>query len=70
MSKSAERKLTRALTGIASLSVVAGFALDAVAQDKIQADVFIGPTPIYDSIQMAESQGFLDLTSSSILLGE
>jgi ABC-type nitrate/sulfonate/bicarbonate transport system substrate-binding protein len=60
MSKSAERKLTRALTGIASLSVVAGFALDVVAQDKIQADVFIGPTPIYDSIQMAESQGFLD----------
>ncbi len=31
-----------------------------MAQDKMQANVFIGPTPIYDSIQMAERQGYLD----------
>jgi len=30
-----------------------------MAQDKLKTTVFIGPAPLYDSIQMAESQGYL-----------
>ena len=38
-----------------SLALAAGTA----AQQSPKVNVFIGPAPLYDSIQMAESQGFL-----------
>lgn len=38
-----------------SVAITAG----ATAQEKLKANVFIGPSPLYDSIQMAEMQGYL-----------
>jgi ABC-type nitrate/sulfonate/bicarbonate transport system substrate-binding protein len=49
-------------TGIAGVAVAVTVSLapSGIAQDRLQATVFIGPHPQLDSIQMAESQGFLD----------
>jgi len=45
--------------GVAGLVLLLGAVTRSVAEDKLKATVFIGPSPLYDSIQMADSQGFL-----------
>ena len=57
-----------ALAGIAGLAVSMAFAVNGNAQERQAANLFIGPTPIYDSIQMAESQGFLEEEGLDIAL--
>ncbi len=47
------------LVGVTGLGLLLAAATASVAADAMKATVFIGPIPLYDSIQMAESQGFL-----------
>jgi NitT/TauT family transport system substrate-binding protein len=51
--------LRMALAGAAVVGLTVALAAGSMAQEKLKASVFIGPSPLYDSIQMAESQGFL-----------
>ncbi len=47
------------LVGVAGIGFSVALVTASAAEDKLSAMVFIGPAPLYDSIQMAESQGFL-----------
>jgi ABC-type nitrate/sulfonate/bicarbonate transport system substrate-binding protein len=47
------------LASAAGVALTVVFAAGAMAQERLKATVFIGPSPLYDSIQMAESEGFL-----------
>jgi ABC-type nitrate/sulfonate/bicarbonate transport system substrate-binding protein len=43
----------------AVIAIIGVLSAGGVAQERLKATVFIGPAPLYDSIQMADSQGFL-----------
>lgn len=45
--------------GLACAAAVLGLLTAGTAQERTKLTVFIGPAPLYDSIQMADSQGYL-----------
>jgi len=55
-----DRGLKTALAGAAGAALTLVFTAGVMAQEPLKATVFIGPSPLYDSIQMAEMQGFLE----------
>ena len=48
-----------ALAGAAVIGIIGALSAGSVAQKRLKVTLFIGPSPLYDSIQMADSQGFL-----------
>ncbi len=55
----AKRVLKSVLIAGSALAFLLPSSLAGNAQEQLKASVFIGPAPLYDSIQLAESQGCL-----------
>jgi ABC-type nitrate/sulfonate/bicarbonate transport system substrate-binding protein len=47
------------LAGAAGVVLTVAFVAGSMAQSPLKGALFVGPSPLYDSIQMADSQGFL-----------
>jgi ABC-type nitrate/sulfonate/bicarbonate transport system substrate-binding protein len=47
------------LAGAAGFALAAALVAGSMAQAPLKGTLFVGPSPLYDSIQMADSQGFL-----------
>ena len=55
-----KRRDVRALWGaLAAAGLTLGVIAASTAQERMKLTVFIGPAPLYDSIQMADGQGYL-----------
>lgn len=54
------RKLSAAsMAALAAIGLTVALVAGGIAAEPLKTTVFIGPAPLYDSIQMAESQGYL-----------
>ncbi len=53
------RDLRALCAGLVGAGVMLGLLAASTAQERIKLTVFIGPAPLYNSVQMADSQGYL-----------